>query len=42
MPCMGCGRCEEDKWPEDPNPPHGSNTDEEMETAEGDDDQPGT
>jgi len=29
---------EDNVWPEDPNPPHGSNTDEEMEAAEGDDD----
>ena len=34
--------CVDYEWPEDPNPPHGSNTDEQMEAAEGDDDQPDT
>lgn len=25
------------EWPEDPNPPHGANTDEEMDGDDGDD-----
>lgn len=27
----------EHEWPEDPNPPHGSNTEEEMDTDDNDD-----